>query len=224
MRSTRSSNDGARVPDPSILTPPAGRSRDLQGTTKLECRPTAIPGPDQHHHSWCRHHPRPIPGDPPSASGIPRRGRSRRIRLAKRDRRSMCTQRRGRGRADDCPPAGGRRAARHHPRHERPTSGRSRPCPPHRRPYHPRRGLSDRMGRRTRGGTARSDHRRPVPAGAGFGMGPRLFHPILDDRPPGKHTRPGPLTLPQQQAQAGMCRPDPAVVHGNEVQCSPQVA
>jgi hypothetical protein len=37
MRSTRSSNDGARVPDPSILTPPAGRSRDLQGTTKLEC-------------------------------------------------------------------------------------------------------------------------------------------------------------------------------------------
>jgi hypothetical protein len=38
MRSTRSSNDGARVPDPSILTPPAGRSRDLQGTTKLECQ------------------------------------------------------------------------------------------------------------------------------------------------------------------------------------------
>jgi hypothetical protein len=38
MRSTRSSNDDARVPDPSILTPPAGRSRDLQGTTKLECR------------------------------------------------------------------------------------------------------------------------------------------------------------------------------------------
>jgi hypothetical protein len=38
MRSTRSSNDDARVPDPSILTPPAGQSGDLQGTTKLECR------------------------------------------------------------------------------------------------------------------------------------------------------------------------------------------
>ena len=38
MRSTRSSNDSARVPDPSILTPPAGQSGDLQGTTKLECR------------------------------------------------------------------------------------------------------------------------------------------------------------------------------------------
>jgi hypothetical protein len=43
MRSTRSSNDGARVPDPSILTPPAGRSRDLQGTTKLECTIRAVP-------------------------------------------------------------------------------------------------------------------------------------------------------------------------------------
>src|SRR5512133_2756994 len=38
MRSDRSSNDDARVPDPSILTPPAGQSRDLQGTTKLEYR------------------------------------------------------------------------------------------------------------------------------------------------------------------------------------------
>jgi hypothetical protein len=38
MRSTRSSNDDARVSDPSILTPPAGQSRDLQGTAKLECR------------------------------------------------------------------------------------------------------------------------------------------------------------------------------------------
>ena len=38
MRSARSSNDDARVPDPSILTPPAGQSGDLQGTTKLECR------------------------------------------------------------------------------------------------------------------------------------------------------------------------------------------
>ena len=37
-RSDRSSNDDARVPDPSILTPPAGQSGDLQGTTKLECR------------------------------------------------------------------------------------------------------------------------------------------------------------------------------------------
>ena len=42
MRSDRLSNDDARVPDPSILTPPAGQSRDLQGTTKLEC-PTALP-------------------------------------------------------------------------------------------------------------------------------------------------------------------------------------
>ena len=41
MRSTRSRNDGARVPDPPILTPPAGRSRDLQGATKLECRNSA---------------------------------------------------------------------------------------------------------------------------------------------------------------------------------------
>jgi hypothetical protein len=32
------SNDSARVPDPSILTPRAGRSRDLQCTTKLVCR------------------------------------------------------------------------------------------------------------------------------------------------------------------------------------------
>lgn len=38
MRSDRLSNDDGRVPDPSILTPPAGQSRDLQGTTKLEYR------------------------------------------------------------------------------------------------------------------------------------------------------------------------------------------
>ncbi len=35
MRSTRSSNDGARVPDPSILTPPAGRSRDFRAPPSL---------------------------------------------------------------------------------------------------------------------------------------------------------------------------------------------
>jgi hypothetical protein len=45
MRSTRSSNDDARVPDPSILTPPAGQSGDLQGTTKLECRLALPPAP-----------------------------------------------------------------------------------------------------------------------------------------------------------------------------------
>ena len=43
MRSTRSSNDGARVPDPSILTPPAGQSRDLQASTKLECQSKSDP-------------------------------------------------------------------------------------------------------------------------------------------------------------------------------------
>jgi hypothetical protein len=43
MRSTRSSNDDARVPDPSILTSPAGQSRDLQGTTKLEYRSAREP-------------------------------------------------------------------------------------------------------------------------------------------------------------------------------------
>jgi pimeloyl-ACP methyl ester carboxylesterase len=32
-----SNNDDERVPDPLILTPPAGQSGDLQGTTKLEC-------------------------------------------------------------------------------------------------------------------------------------------------------------------------------------------
>ena len=32
------SNDDTWVPDPSILTPPAGQSGDLQGTTKLEYR------------------------------------------------------------------------------------------------------------------------------------------------------------------------------------------
>jgi hypothetical protein len=35
MRSTRSSKDGARVPDPLILTPPAGQSRDLRATPSL---------------------------------------------------------------------------------------------------------------------------------------------------------------------------------------------
>src|SRR5215218_7807102 len=35
MRSTRSSNDSARVPDPSILTPPAGQSRDLRAPPSL---------------------------------------------------------------------------------------------------------------------------------------------------------------------------------------------
>jgi hypothetical protein len=35
MRSTRSSNDSARVPDPSILTPPAGQSGDLGAPPSL---------------------------------------------------------------------------------------------------------------------------------------------------------------------------------------------
>jgi hypothetical protein len=35
MRSTRSRNDGARVPDPSILTPPAGQSGDLRAPPSL---------------------------------------------------------------------------------------------------------------------------------------------------------------------------------------------
>jgi hypothetical protein len=38
MRSDRSNNNDERVPDPLILTPPAGQSGDLQGTTKLEYR------------------------------------------------------------------------------------------------------------------------------------------------------------------------------------------
>jgi len=36
MRSDRSSNDDEQVPDPSILTPPAGRSSDLRDATQLE--------------------------------------------------------------------------------------------------------------------------------------------------------------------------------------------
>jgi hypothetical protein len=35
MRSDRSSNDDARVPDPSILTPPAGQSGDLRAPPSL---------------------------------------------------------------------------------------------------------------------------------------------------------------------------------------------
>jgi hypothetical protein len=42
-RSDQSSNDDERVPDPSILTPPARQSRDLQGATKLECRFERLP-------------------------------------------------------------------------------------------------------------------------------------------------------------------------------------
>ena len=188
------------------------RHRVAWSQPSRHCQPTAFPGPHQHDHSWCRHHPRPIPGDAPSASGIPRRGRSGRIRLAKRDRRSMCTQRRGGGRAAGCTPAGDRRAARRHRRHERPASGRSRPRPSHRRPNHPRRRGSDRMGRRTRGEAARTDHRRAVPTGPGLCMrscrpwsGTQFLRPILDDRPPSKHKRRGPMNKPKLNSGSSPC-------------------